>query len=165
MAIVEALMAGCTVAMRSDGLDQSYYSLLYRRLLKERALFFQIDAYVTANLDPGLLVVEGRPADGVSMEAALAAVWEELEALKAAPIPDRELEKIKHRFESTVVFSEMSALNKAQNLSSYELMSHAELMNEETATYLALTPADLQRAAQEIFRADNSATLIYVPEK
>ncbi len=153
------------VDLLSDVLAQSHSSRLYRRLLKERALFSQIDAYVTANLDPGLLIVEGRPAEGVSMDAAIAAVWEELEDLKKEPIPTRELEKIIHRFESTIVFSEMSALNKAQNLSYYELMTHAELMNEETATYLALQPADLQRAAQEIFRADNSATLIYVPEK
>lgn len=153
------------VDLLSDVLAQGHSSRLYRRLLKERPLFSQIDAFVTANLDPGLFIVEGRPADGVAVDTALNAVWEELEDLKNNPIPERELEKIKHRFESTVVFSEMSALNKAQNLSYYELMSHAELMNEETETYLQLSPADLQRAAQEIFRSDNSATLVYVPEK
>ncbi len=151
------------VDLLSDVLAQGPSSRLYRRLLKERQLFSQIDAYVTANLDPGLLVIEGRPSEGVSTEDALAAIWEELELLKNEPIDDRELKKIQHRFESTVVFSETSVLNKAQNLGFYELLDRAELMNEEVDTYLAVTPADLHRTAQSLFRKDNSATLIYVP--
>jgi predicted Zn-dependent peptidase len=151
------------VDLLSDVLAMGPSSRLYRRLLKERQLFSQIDAYITANLDPGLLVVEGRPAEGVSVETALAAIWAELEALKNERIETRELKKIQHRFESTLVFSEISVLNKAQNLAYYELFARAELMNEETATYLAVTPADLQRSAQSLFQADNSATLVYLP--
>jgi zinc protease len=151
------------VDLLSDVLAMGPSSRLYRRLLKERQLFSQIDAYITANLDPGLLVVEGRPAEGVSVETALAAIWAELEALQNEAIEERELKKIQHRFESTLVFSEISVLNKAQNLAYYELFDRAELMNEETDTYLAVTPADLQQAAQSLFRADNSATLVYLP--
>jgi predicted Zn-dependent peptidase len=151
------------VDLLSDVLAQGQSSRLYRRLLKEKPLFSQIDAYITANVDPGLLVIEGRPSAGVSPEVALAAIWEELELLKTQPIDARELQKIQHRFESTVVFSETSVLNKAQNLAFYELLDRAELMNEEVAVYLAVSPADLHRAAQTLFRADNSGALIYVP--
>jgi predicted Zn-dependent peptidase len=92
------------VDLLSDVLAQGHSSRLYRRLLKERQIFSQIDAYITANLDPGLLVVEGRPATGVSMETAIAAIWEELELLKTEMLETRELQKIQHKFESTVVF-------------------------------------------------------------
>lgn len=151
------------VDLLSDVLAQGHSSRLYRRLLKERNLFSQIDAYITANIDPGLLVIEGRPAEGVTPDAALAAIWEELELLKKDLIDHRELEKIQHRFESTVVFSETSVLNKAQNLAFYEILDRAELMNEEVDIYLSVTPADLHRAANDIFQERNSATLIYVP--
>lgn len=151
------------VDLLSDVLAQGHSSRLYRRLLKERQLFSQIDAYITANLDPGLLVVEGRPAAGVSVSDAISAVWEELELLKKEMIETRELQKIQHRFESTVVFSETSALNKAQNLAFYELLDRAELMNDEVDIYLKVTPEDLHRCANELFRQDNSATLVYVP--
>ena len=147
----------------SDVLAQGHSSRLYRRLLKEKQVFSQIDAYITANVDPGLIVIEGRPADGVSMETAIAAVWEELELLKNEAIDERELKKIQHRFESTIVFSETSILNKAQNLGFYEILDRAELMNEEVETYLAITPAEMQRVAGEIFRLEASATLVYVP--
>jgi zinc protease len=126
-------------------------------------LFSQIDAYITANLDPGLLVIEGRPAEGIDTETAIAAIWEELELLKSEKIETRELQKIQHRFESTVVFSETSALNKAQNLAFYELLDRAELMNDEVDIYLKVTSDDLHRCANEIFQPHNSATLVYVP--
>ena len=45
----------------------------------------------------------------------------------------------------------------------YEILDRAELMNEEVDTYLAVTPDELHQAAIRLFRADNSATLIYVP--
>lgn len=152
-----------SVDLLTDVLAQGPSSRLYRRLLKERQVFSQIDAYVTGNIDPGLLVIEGRPAENVSPEAALKAIWEELELLKKEVIDDRELKKIQHRFESTVVFSETSVLNKAQNLAFYELLDRAELMNEEVGIYLNVTPGDLHRVANSMFREDNSATLIYVP--
>ncbi len=151
------------VDLLSDVLAQGQSSRLYRRLLREKQLFSQIDCYVTGNTDPGLLVIEGRPVDGITPDQALAAIWEELEILRAAPIETRELQKIQHRFESTVVFSETSVLNKAQNLAFYEVLDRAELMNDETATYLAVTPEQLHQTAQTLFQPNNSATLIYVP--
>jgi hypothetical protein len=36
-------------------------------------------------------------------------------------------------------------------------------MNEEVDTYLAVTPADMQRVAGELFRHEASATLVYLP--
>ena len=152
-----------SVDLLSDVLAQGPSSRLYRRLLKERQVFSQIDAYITANVDPGLLVIEGRPSESVSPDEALAAIWEELDLLKKEMIDTRELQKIQHRFESTVVFSETSVLNKAQNLAFYELLDRAELMNEEVETYLAVTPADMHRVANDLFQANNSAVLIYVP--
>ncbi len=151
------------VDLLTDILAQGQSSRLYRRLLKERNLFSQIDAYITGNVDPGLLVIEGRPAEGIPVDTALAAIWEELDLLKKEKIEARELEKIQHRFESTVVFSETSVLNKAQNLGFYEILDRAELMNEEVGIYLAVTTDDLYRAANDIFREGNSGTLIYVP--
>ncbi|MEQ1745321.1 MAG: pitrilysin family protein [Saprospiraceae bacterium] len=147
----------------TDVLAQGQSSRLYRRLVKEQRLFSSIDAYVTANIDPGLLIVEGKPAEGVSPETALAAIWAELDALKAVPVEARELEKILHRFESTIVFSETSVMNKAQNLGFYEILQSAELMNDETATYRAVSSADLQRVAGEMFQEKNAGVLIYLP--
>jgi zinc protease len=148
----------------TDVLAEGRSARLFRHLLKEKQLFSQIDAYVTANTDPGLLVIEGRPSEGVSPETAIDAIWAELEALKTETLPLRELDKIKHRFESTIVFSELSIMNKAQNLGLFELLNGAEHMNNEVGLYMAITPDDIQRAARRFLTKENSATLIYLPE-
>ena len=83
--------------------------------------------------------------------------------MKQEAIDERELKKIQHRFESTLVFSETSVLNKAQNLAFYELLDRAELMNEETEIYLGITPDEMLQTAKEMFKPENSATLIYLP--
>lgn len=152
-----------TADLLADVLAQGQSSRLYRRLLKEQRLFSTIDAYVTGNIDPGLFVIEGRPAEGISPETALEAIWAELELLRREEIDTRELVKIQHRFESTVVFSETSVLNKAQNLGFYEILNGAEWMNEEVNTYLAIRPAELRRTAEILFVPENSGTLIYLP--
>jgi len=153
------------VDLLSDILAQGHSARLYRRLLKEQPLFSQIDAYITASVDPGLFVIEGRPAEGISVEECTKAVWAELDKLKEELIEDRELTKIKHRFESTVVFSEASVLNKAQNLGYYELISNAELMNDESDIYLGVTPEEIQQAAKTLFRPENSGLLTYYPKQ
>lgn len=146
----------------TDILAQGRSSRLYRRLLKEKNLFSQIDAYVTANTDPGLLVIEGRPSDGVSTEEAIAAIWSELELLKNELVEERELVKLQHRFESTIVFSELSVMNKAQNLGLFELLKDAEYMNHEVDLYMAVTAADIQAAARKYFRPENGGELVYL---
>lgn len=154
-----------TADLLADVLAQGQSSRLYRRLLKERRLFSTIDAYVTGNIDPGLFVIEGRPAEGVSPETALEAIWAELELLRREEIDARELAKIQHRFESTVVFSETSVLNKAQNLGFYEILNGAEWMNDEVNTYLAIRPDALRQTAEKLFVPENSGTLIYWPQE
>jgi zinc protease len=78
-------------------------------------------------------------------------------------VEQRELEKLKHRFESTIVFSELSVMNKAQNLGLFEMLNGAEYMNNEVGLYMAMTPDDILRAAKKYLRKENSATLIYLP--
>jgi zinc protease len=43
-------------------------------------------------------------------------------------VPADELTKVKNKTESTLVFSEMSLLDKAMNLAFYELMGDAETL-------------------------------------
>ena len=149
----------------SDVLSNGASARLYRRLLKEKRLFNHIDAYITGNIDPGLLIIEGKPAEGISLENAKAAIWEELEALKKDFIPEKELLKYKNKVESTLVFSEISILNKAINLAFFELLGDIDLINKEKDIYQEITVKDIHRLANKIFVADNCSELHYKAEK
>lgn len=146
----------------SDILCTGPSSRLYRHLLKERQLFSGIDCFVSAFIDPGLFIIEGKPAEGVTLEAAAAAIWEELEKLKNELIAGPELQKIKNKAESNLIFSEMSALNKAINLAFFELMGDPDLINKEAEIYQQISAADIQRVAQQMLRMENCSQLCYI---
>jgi zinc protease len=149
----------------SDILSRGNSSRLYRNLVKEKQLFSEVHAYMTGSLDKGMFVFEGKPTENVSIETAEAAIWEELELLKTVPIPADELTKVKHKIESTMIFSEMALLDKAMNLASFELLGDADLLNHETEKYTSVTAEEIKALANAIFRKDNSSTLIYLAEK
>jgi len=146
-------------------LSRGNSSRLHRNLVKDKQLFSEIHAYNMGSFDRGMFVVEGKPLEGVTIEAAEAAIWEELEKLKQYQIPADELTKVKNKTESTMVFSEMSLLDKAMNLAQFELLGDADDLNKETAKYLAITAEQIQLQAQAIFRKENSSVLIYLAEK
>jgi len=149
----------------SDILSRGNSSRLYRNLVKEKQLFSEVHAYMSGSLDKGMFVFEGKPLENVSTEAAEAAIWEELEQIKTELIPADELTKVKNKIESTMIFSEMALLDKAMNLASFELLGNADLLNHETEKYLAVTTEEIKTLSNQLFRRDNSSTLIYLAEK
>lgn len=149
------------IDLLSDILCNGSSSRLYRRLLKEKQLFTSIDCYVTGSIDPGLLLIEGRPAEGVTMEQAEAAIWEELALIKSKLVPAEELEKVKNKVESTLVFSESNVLNKAMNLAFYELLDDVEMVNNEISHYEKVSTQDIQRVAATFLTEENCCELYY----
>ncbi len=148
----------------TDILSNGTSSRLYRRLLKEKRIFSEIDCYVLGLVDPSAVVIEGKPAENVTLEMAESAVWEELENLKKEFITDEELQKHKNRLESQQAFSALGALHKALNLAFYELLGEPERINTEIEQYLALTPQYLHQVANEIFMKEKSCILHYLPK-
>ncbi len=145
----------------SDILSNGPSSRLTRRLVKERQLFSSIDAYISGSRDAGLLHISGKPAQGVALEQAEEAVRAELEQLVTRPVDERELEKVKNKFEATQIFSNINYLNVATNLAWFELTGRAEDIDLETERYRAVTPEQLQQAAARAFRPGNGCTLYY----
>ncbi len=147
----------------SDVLCNGQSSRLFRRLLKEQQLFSSIDCYVTGTIDPGLLIIEGKPAEGISIDRCREAIWKELDLLKIEPVGEQELEKIKNKVESNLVFSEISVLTKASSLAFYELLGDAAMINAEGDHYRRVTAADIQRMAQTLLVESNCNEVIYLP--
>ena len=153
-----------TTELMSDILSRGNSSRLYRSLVKDKQLFSEVHAYISGSIDTGVFVFEGKPQENVSIEQAEAAIWEELEKIKSEEIPADELTKVKNKTESTMIFSEMSLLDKAMNLAYNELLGDADIINQEIDKYLAVTAADIKAQANNLFRKDNSSTLIYLAE-
>lgn len=151
--------------LMTDILASGASSRFYQKLVKKDRIFSELDCYQTGYIDPGLIVIEGKPTEGVTLEQAEAAIWAELEVLKNEPIAPIELEKLKNRAESQQVFGDVGAANKAMNLAFYELIGDANLINTEIDRYNAVEIKDIQRVANQIFRVNNSTLLFYKAKK
>lgn len=146
----------------SDILSRGNSSRFMVNLVKEQKIFGEINAYVTGSIDPGLLVIEGKPAPGVSIEQAEAAVWNELRRIKSELVDKTELTKVINKVESTMVFSELNLMDKAMNLAFFELLGDGDLLNHETGKYALVSPEAIQSRAQSIFRNENASVLYYL---
>lgn len=149
----------------SDVLSRGQSARLYKEYVMENPKFNDIHAYVSGSMEKGLFVFSGNPAEGISLEEAQSLIWEAIERIKTELVSERELEKVKNKVESSNVFGEMSALNKAMSLCFYELLGDAEKINEEVDNYLCITQADVQRVAKEMFRKENCSVLNYKAKK
>lgn len=145
----------------SDILSNGRSSRLNRHLVQERQVFSSIDAYISGSVDAGLFHISGKPAAGVSLEQAEAAVRGELQDLQQTLIAQQELEKVKNKFESTQIFGNMNYLNVATNLAWFELNGRAEDMEREVERYRAVTAEQLREVAQTAFNKANGVVLYY----
>ena len=140
-------------------------SRLYESLVKEKQLFSALDVHHWGSTDKGLLAIEGRLVNGITLEAAEQAVEEELEKIQSITVNESELQKVKNKTESMIAFEDMSVMNRAASLATYELLGDAQLMNTELGKYQEITVGDIQQYCKEIFRSSNSNTLFYHAQK
>jgi predicted Zn-dependent peptidase len=150
-----------TADLISDILSRGESSRLYQSLVKNKRIFSEINAYISGDIEPGLLIVEGKLMPGISMEQADESIWIALDEMKTDTVPVREMQKNINKLVSAFVFGEMSLLNKAMNLAYYELLGDANLINVELEQYQQITVEAIQAYAKQIFRKENCATLYY----
>ncbi|MEN9613635.1 MAG: hypothetical protein RLZZ628_4449, partial [Bacteroidota bacterium] len=149
----------------SDVLGRGKSSRLYTKLVKEKQLFNNVSGYVTASLDPGLLMIQGNLNEGVSLETADAAIEEIVADLVNNALEESELQKVKNQSESTMAFSEVELLNRAMNLAFAANAGNVDWCNDDAQKIASVTPESLQKMAKQILRKENSSTMYYRAEK
>jgi predicted Zn-dependent peptidase len=136
-------------------------SRLFQSLVKEKKLFSNIECYHFGTVDKGLLTIEGKLVKGVTMEAAEAAIEEEVDKLKREGISEKELTKVKNKTESAIAFEDMSVMTRCNNLAFYELLGDASLFNSDREKYFSVTVEDVLQYSRKYFDVNNSCTLCY----
>jgi len=145
----------------SDILSNGNSSRLFRKLVKDKGVFSDINAYVSGDIDDGLFIVSGKLLNETKMKDAMASVKNELDTISKVLVDESDFEKIKNKIEANMVFSKASVLTKAMNLGYYELLGDAGLWDSELEIYRSITREDLRKTASEIFTNNNQNTLIY----
>ena len=144
-----------------DILSNGKSSRLYEKLVKQKRLFSDIDAYLTGEIDPGLFIIKGRLMKGVRLEKADAAIVGETEWLASGKVGNAEVEKVKNKVESSLIYSESNILSRAMNLAFFELIGQAEDINSEIDRYQQTDKSSIISQARQVLSPDNCSTLFY----
>lgn len=133
--------------MLTDYLADGESSYLWKHLVKKLELFTYIDTWVSGSIDPGLLVVEGKMAEGISFEVAYEGI---LSVVTAAieSLTERDVEKIKNRIRTNIIQSRTNVLSKTISLAYYEMLGDKDLINTEELIYQSITAADMKLAGE-----------------
>lgn len=146
----------------SDILSNGQSSRLYVNLVKKSRLFSGIDAYVSADTDPGLFIFSGKLSQGVDIREAEDAIDREIARFIEKKITGRELRKVINKTDARISFSEISYQTKASNLAFFEFLGDIDLINTESNRYAGITLPQLKETAASVFRKENSTTLYYL---
>ncbi len=143
----------------SDALGREKSSKLYIDLKKEKKLVAEINAYITGSIDEGLLLISGKLNDGVTFEALDEALWKVIEQFNSEKMTEHELQRLKIKVRTAKEFQEQGLLNRAMNLSFFELLGDADGVNQEREIYEAITTDHLFEVSKQILRKTNCSLL------
>lgn len=150
-----------TLDLITDLLAGGESGRLNTKLVRDKKLFSEINAYITSDIDPGLVILQGKLMKGVDIRKADESVNEVIKGLSEINYIEEEMEKVRNKFESSTVFSNTSILNKAVSLAHYELIGNPDLINLEVEEYRKVTREMVAEAAERYFRSSNCSTLYY----
>ena len=144
----------------SDILGTGNSSRLYRGMVSEGRLVSEADACITGDVGQGLLMVSAKVREGENPEEIIDTIREEVRRLTEETVDPYELEKVANRYESTFVFSQYKASDRATGLCYYTWLGDTSLVNREPERYRQVTPEGVQRAARRLFREEKENILI-----
>lgn len=150
-----------TMDLITDLLAGGESGRLTERLTRGKKLFSDINAYITADIDPGLIILNGKLMKGVDIYQADEAVNNVIGSLSERVPLLKEMEKVKNRYESASVYGNSDILNKAMNLSYFELLGDPDLINDEVRLYRETDRMMIPETASRIFTVTNCCTLYY----
>ncbi len=136
---------------------------LYQALV-ETQLALDESAHSTHLIDPGLFTIEATLNPGVEHAEVERVIYEEVEKLKTAPVSEAELSKAKNIINTQMVYQRDSAMSIVRGLSEAEVVTGWQDYVEFPKQVEAVTPADIQRVANEYFTEDNRTVGWFIPK-
>ncbi|MGA1977309.1 MAG: pitrilysin family protein [Bacteroidales bacterium] len=150
-----------TCDMITDILAGGESGRLYNRLVRQRKFFSEIDAYITSDIDPGLIIIHGKLMKDRDFMKAEESIYEIIDDLKKGLVSTGEMAKVKNKFESSIAVANTSVLNKALNLSYFELLGNPDLINNETDLYKRIDKSMVADIACKYLTRSNCSTIYY----
>jgi predicted Zn-dependent peptidase len=134
-------------------------------IVREKQLATSIGAFVEEARGPGLIQAIATVAPGKSPADVEAAIDEEIEKVKAAPVADWEIEKARNSARRAAATTVLSTLQRAVQLGQDALFyNDPNRMNTIAERTQKVTAADVQRVAVKYLTKENRSVVMTVPK-
>jgi predicted Zn-dependent peptidase len=123
-------------------------SRLYQKLVQDKEIVSQVSCRTDRRGGPGMFAISATVRPGQKLEDVEAQIGEEVAKLGAEPVTDKELQRVRVSLRRSAV-SRTGVLGKAQELAdAAAVFNDPGRINTETAAQMAVTAADIQKAAK-----------------
>ncbi|KEO73307.1 M16 family metallopeptidase [Anditalea andensis] len=140
-------------------------SILEQKLVKNTDIFASCSGYVMGNVDPGLMVFNGKMEKGHTAEEAEKVLDEVIGDFLKSEISPAMLEKVKNQAEAMKTFEAVQLLNRAMNLAYYTHLGDTDLYLKEYEKKTAIPAENIITVANELMVEENSSVLYYKKTK
>ena len=148
----------------SAALQAGQSSRLYQKLVRDREMVTSVGGFNAESRGPGALYTMATLRPTTKTDAVEAAIYEEIERLKTAPIADWELQKAKSATRRAFLQSAQRSLSSAITIGEYAIYyNEPGLINTRLDKVSAVTKADVQRVANKYLTKENRVVVITTP--
>jgi predicted Zn-dependent peptidase len=152
--------------MISTYLSDGKSSKLYKKIVDEKKMALQVGAFGFNQEDYGAYILYGMPQGDTKTADILKEIDEEIVKLQTDLISEKDLQKIKNKYENNYVEGNSSVEGIAENLASFYLLyGDVNLINTELDMYRSITREEIRDIAKKYLNPNQRLVLNYVPAK
>jgi len=152
--------------MISSVLSDGKSSRLYKKLVDDEKKAMQIAAFNYSLEEYGAYIVLALPVGDNTLDDLVNEMDEEIVKLQTELISDKDLQKLRNKFENQFVNSNASVEGIANSLARYYMLyDDVNLINTEIEIYNSITKEEIREIAKKYLNPNQRLVLDYLPKK
>lgn len=150
----------------SSILSDGKSSRLYKKIVDDKKMALEIGAFNQSQEDYGTYIIYGLPQGEFTNVDLAKEVDAEIVNLQTELVSEKELEKLKNKYDSDFVDGNSNVEGIASNLASFYLLyGDVNLINTEIEMYHSITREEIREVAKKYLNPNQRLILDYVPAK
>ena len=152
--------------MISTILSDGKSSRLYKKVVDDKKMALQMSSFNYSLEDYGMYIIYGIPQGDFTNADLVKEIDEEITKLQTVLLTDKEMQKLKNKYENNFVDGNATIEGVAENLASYYLLyGDVNLVNTEIDIYRSITPEEIRDVAKKYLNPNQRLLLDYLPAK
>ncbi|RXP44981.1 insulinase family protein [Lutibacter sp. HS1-25] len=152
--------------MISTILSDGKSSRLYKKLVDDKKKALQVAAFNYSLEDYGAYIIFALPLGENTLDDLVVEMDEEITKLQTELISEKELQKLRNKFENQFVNANSSVEGIAGSLATYYMLyNDVNLINTEIDIYNSITREEIREIAKKYLNPNQQLVLDYLPKK